>query len=73
MKNEIAREVGAILSKEYGGSSKRSFQLARSIVKLVADRLTKRPPDECHEAACDHKFTPVTNTLEICVLCGIRR
>ena len=43
--NEIAREVSAILSKEYGGSSKRSFQLARSLVKLVADRLTKRAAD----------------------------
>jgi hypothetical protein len=43
--NEIAREVSAILSKEYGGSSKRSFELARSLVKLVADRLTKRAAD----------------------------
>ena len=43
--NEIAREVSAILSKEYGGSSKRSFELARSLVRLVADRLTKRAAD----------------------------
>ena len=42
LKNEIAREIGAILSKEYGGSSsKRNFQLARSIVKLVIDRIAE--------------------------------
>lgn len=35
--------------------------------------LTQRVPDECHEAVCEHKFASVTNTLEVCVLCGIRR
>jgi hypothetical protein len=45
MKNEIAREVSAILSKEYGGSGKRSFQLARSIVKLVVDRIEPNASD----------------------------
>lgn len=45
----------------------------RQRVEGIKRGLTKRPPDECHEAVCEHKFTPVTNTLEVCVLCGIRR
>ena len=46
--------------------------LAEYLAKWYAAQQTLAP-DECHEAVCEHKFTPVTNTLEVCVLCGIRR
>lgn len=70
MLSQVA-SIQAVLRND--ADAERISKYAIVLASILERLLTKRTPDECHEAVCEHKFTPVTNTLEVCVLCGIRR
>lgn len=73
--NELLRSAYAIAQRNGEETNWEAFrgQLKKALDAQHESGLTPRAPDECHEAVCEHKFTPVTNTLEVCVLCGVRR